>query len=519
MKKLLMLSITLLVMGCSEQVEDVSEVESVAQDAEIEWFDGSIEEAFAQAKADEVPVFLYWGAIWCPPCMEIKSTVFKSQEFINLTKLFVPVYLDGDTDRAQAWGEKFGVKGYPTMIVFNPAGEEVTRIPGGIDISKYNSILELSLNQMRPTRQLVELSLTDADSLTPNDFMQLAYYSWGQDSGALPDGEDVSDMFYQLSTKAPQAEARARFYMQYLVRVTRQHDPEENPEVSLADGHEVMPILTEILSSEELTLACWDSLAYYVDDILELPVYSDEEREQLASQWENQLFTLRDSDSLSKAEKMAGWLPKLYIGTRDDQELSDEVKNQLREEMQLVDRNTPDTYERQSVINQMGYIYRNAGMVAEARELLHAELEKSASPYYFMSGLAVIAEKEENFSEAVEWRKKAYEASTGEATRFQWGTNYVLTMIKLTPENSDAIVQQSVALLDEFHETNEVFAGRNFRVLRRLNSRLADWQTDRELSELAFRDAVRTMCDSQTPGSIEAENCESLFVEEALTQT
>lgn len=520
MKKLLMLGAALLVAGCGEQTNEVAGTEPViTDDAKIEWFDGSVEEAFARAKTDEMPVFLYWGAVWCPPCQEIKSTVFKSQDFIDLSRLFVPVYLDGDTDLAQAWGEKFGVKGYPTMIVFNAAGEEVTRIPGGIDIGRYNSILALSLNQMKSTRGLVELALAEPEALEPNDYLQLAYYSWGQDSGALPEDIDATGMFYRLSLEAPQAEARARFYMEYLVGIANEYDPESGNEVMLADGDEVVTRLTELLSSEELTLTCWDSLAYYIDDILALPVYTDDEHERLSSHWENQVFSLRYSELLSKAEKMAGWIPKLYLATQNDRQLPDGLKLQLMREMQLIDQSTPDAYERQSVINQMSHIYRSAGMADVAKDLLLAELSRSASPFYFMSGLAVIAEKQENFAEAVEWRRKAYEASTGEATRFQWGANYVLTMIKLTPENTDAILARSVDLLDEFHETGEAFAGRNFQILKRLNSRLADWRQARELSVLAFTNTIRSMCDVQAAGSIEAENCESLFVEEAVTQT
>ena len=117
----------------------------------IDWFDGNVEAAFAEAKSKNRPLFLYWGAVWCPPCVEIRQTVFKSPQFQAQTKLFVPVYLDGDTEQAQDWGEQFGTKVYPTMIVFNPAGEEITRIPGGIDIDRYNAVLQRSLNAMRPT--------------------------------------------------------------------------------------------------------------------------------------------------------------------------------------------------------------------------------------------------------------------------------------------------------------------------------------------------------------------------------
>ena len=57
---------------------------------DIEWFEGSVEEAFALAQAEDRPLFLYWGAVWCPPCIEIKNTVFKSPQFIAQTELFIP---------------------------------------------------------------------------------------------------------------------------------------------------------------------------------------------------------------------------------------------------------------------------------------------------------------------------------------------------------------------------------------------------------------------------------------------
>lgn len=481
--------------------------------AEINWYDGTIEAAFEQAQRDGKPVFLYWGAVWCPPCQEIKYTVFKSQDFINLTRLFIPVYLDGDTDRAQAWGEKFGVMGYPTMIVFNPAGDEVTRIPGGIDISRYNSVLELSLNQMKPTADLVQLALSEPARLTAEDFYQLAYYSWGQDTSAVPEGTDKLALFQALAAHAPEGELRSRFYMGYAVNLARASS-KEDAEIVLPDGDAVVSELMQILSSDQVTLACWDSLAYYHDDILKMEVFSEAQRAELSERWSSQLFKLRASDSLSKAEKMAGWLPRLYLETLDDQVLPEVLQEQLRAEMAAVDQTTPDSYERQSVINQVSYIYRTAGMKAEAKALLLAELEKSAAPYYFMSSLASYAERDEEHEEALEWRRKAYENATGEATRFQWGANYVRTMIRLSPEDDAGITNQAIALLGEFHESNEMFAGRNFKILRRLNEELANWQESRLSDDLAFKAEVEKLCSDQVAESIEEKNCRSLFAED-----
>lgn len=88
-----------------------------------------IDPIFAKARAENTPVYLYWGAVWCPPCNQIKATVFNRQDFMERSKLFVPVYLDGDTPGAQKLGARFKVRGYPTMILFRPDGTELTRLP------------------------------------------------------------------------------------------------------------------------------------------------------------------------------------------------------------------------------------------------------------------------------------------------------------------------------------------------------------------------------------------------------
>ena len=59
------------------------------------------------------------------PGDQIKATIFYKPEFTAKSKLFVAVYLDGDTDRAQKYGDQFGVMGYPTMIVFDSGGAEL----------------------------------------------------------------------------------------------------------------------------------------------------------------------------------------------------------------------------------------------------------------------------------------------------------------------------------------------------------------------------------------------------------
>ena len=79
----------------------------------IAWFAGSPDAAFALAKSERKPVFLYWGADWCPPCQYLKNKVFKRPAFVEKSKDFVTVYLDADMKSAQYLGDKFGIMGYP----------------------------------------------------------------------------------------------------------------------------------------------------------------------------------------------------------------------------------------------------------------------------------------------------------------------------------------------------------------------------------------------------------------------
>lgn len=139
----LLAAIPVLMLGCSKNDPAVAPATNSATSpsaatvqAGIAWVKpegASLEAAFARAKAENKPLFLYWGAVWCPPCNQIKATVFNRPDFIERSKGFIPVYLDGDTPGAQKLGAQFKVRGYPTTILFSPQGTELTRLPGEVD--------------------------------------------------------------------------------------------------------------------------------------------------------------------------------------------------------------------------------------------------------------------------------------------------------------------------------------------------------------------------------------------------
>lgn len=61
----------------------------------------------------------------CPWCEEYEKTTYTTPEFAALTRKFVAVRV-----RSESLGQKFGVRGYPTLLFLTGNGEVVGRIQG-----------------------------------------------------------------------------------------------------------------------------------------------------------------------------------------------------------------------------------------------------------------------------------------------------------------------------------------------------------------------------------------------------
>ncbi len=483
----------------------------------IQWYQGTIQAAFSEAEEDNTPLFLYWGAVWCPPCEEIKQTVFKSPNFIAQTQLFIPVYLDGDTERAQHWGEKFSVKGYPTMIIFNPDGDEVTRIPGGIDIDRYNAVLALSLNGLKKTTSLIERALRNSNDLTADDYTQLAFYSWDQSNLNLQESKEtisipIAELLDKLSAGAELGHnklAASRLFLQSLVQRIDDHVI-----LSDQDAKAAYEKLKVILNDQPLVIANLDFSMFWSEEITELISKPGTERIDLEMLWTNSMENIRFNDSLSKAQQLGTWYPQLYLywlNNPNAKELPEDVKNQVVEHVNQMDDSTSGTA-RQTVINKAYQVLQAAHLNDLSRKLLLDEIEKSDSPYYFMSGLASLEEKEKNYDTAVEWLANAYAASTGQATRFQWGVEYVTGIMRMQPEEVVKISTTTLQLINELDHPIDILSGRNFKRLTTLLNDAAIWETTTQYTNALkdFYGTIATLCDSVGIDSQEEKNCKQL---------
>lgn len=99
----------------------------------INFHQGTIDSALAQAKAERKLVFLDFVADWCSPCKQVEQEVFTDPqvaEYINQNFVSFKVHTDNFENGHSDFALKMGVKPLPTLMVVNDIGNEMGRITG-----------------------------------------------------------------------------------------------------------------------------------------------------------------------------------------------------------------------------------------------------------------------------------------------------------------------------------------------------------------------------------------------------
>jgi thioredoxin-related protein len=484
--------------------------------------DADVDQAFAQARAQHKPLLLYWGAVWCPPCNQLKATLFNRQDFIERTRSFVTVHIDGDSPNAQKLGARFKVVGYPTLILFNPQGQEITRLPGEADAAQVVSVMDMGLADGRPMKAV----LADAQAgkrLAPNEWRLLAFYSWDTDEQQLAPKDTRPALLARLASSCPAGDAEAKTRLQ-LKALADASDKAAKP--TAAERAQMLQLLGDPAASR----AQMDVLTNYAPDLVKaLAGHDAAQRDTLIAAFDTALQRLQADTTLSRADRFTALqarvdLARLKAGVPDDAHnaklpaaLQQEVKTAAARE----DREITSPYERQAVITEAAYTLERAGLGADADALLKANLTKSHSPYYLMSELAANAKARGDKQDALHWYQQAFDTSKGPATRLQWGASYLSALVDLAPQDDARIAQVAQALWHEAAAQPGAFYERSARSLQKVGAKLQAWNARGEHSATikALQQQLDAVCAKLPAADPQRATCEGLLKPAAAKTT
>lgn len=455
---------------------------AVPADGGIAWTyaatDAEVDAAFARARAESKPVFVYWGARWCPPCNQLKATLFNRQDFIERSRAFVPVYVDGDKPGAQKLGARFAVRGYPTTVVFDRQGQELTRLPGEVDAQQYNEVLTLSMSAQRSAKSVLTQARAGGQGLTEADWRLLAYYSWETDQQQLAGKDGVAPLLRELAQACPPAQLDSA--MRLRLKALAAADTKAGP---LADAAAQRAPVMSLLADAGQSRRHMDVLTNNADEIVRaLGVPGSPEQRELVKVFEAALARLQADASLSRADRLMALAARVKLARPQSGENKDKaaatsaaLQAEVREMAARFDREVTDGYERQAVITTAAWVLEQAGLMDDSDTLLKANLARSHSPYYLMSDLADNAKKRGDTAAALNWSTQAFEKSEGGATRLQWGANHLRLLTELAPNDAARIEAVAGKLIDEAAAQPDAFEARSGRSMQRIGAHLSAW--------------------------------------------
>jgi thiol-disulfide isomerase/thioredoxin len=451
----------------------------------IDWFAGDVSAAFAAAKLANKPVFLYWGATWCPPCQQLKSSVFSRSDFIAKTHQFVAVYLDGDEPGAQKWGETFHVSGYPTVVILRADQREVTRISGGVDLASYADSLDAALGDVRPLADVLATLMQDPAALQAGDCQRLAYYAW--DVGYFGDTPTpaLAAALARASASCPGLSASERARLEVVAG-------------SLAPTPDVVTAILAIVADHGLAVRVADALEglgakFYSAVAARGPAVAA----AFTKDWSVVMETVANDPRAIPADQLYALGTELAVAKQfsDPPAVPAELAATARARLTAVLAERMSPYARAGVVNAASFIDDELGDTDAEYAMLQGELASAKAPYYYMADLGEIEEKRGHTAAALAWYERAYRESEGIATRFQWGDRYLAALLRLTPQDRERIRRVGLEVIAELDGPERIEA-RTRRRLEVLEGQLRAWSRKQhgESDIRALRARMATIC-------------------------
>jgi thioredoxin-related protein len=133
---LLLLSLSLL-----QAAENLAAIPSTGPTTPKGWYDDYDKAIKAAQKSKKNLYVLFTGSDWCGWCIKLKADVLDKKEFKEFAaKNLILLYIDSPSpkvempkelsEKNQELAKKFAVRGYPTSLILDEQGKEISKIVG-----------------------------------------------------------------------------------------------------------------------------------------------------------------------------------------------------------------------------------------------------------------------------------------------------------------------------------------------------------------------------------------------------
>ncbi len=128
-----------------------------------------MDEVWEKAADENLNVFVDVYATWCGPCKWLDANVFSLEEAGNyLSKSFISVKIDGDSDFGSGFARKNGLQVYPSLFVFNSEKKLMNILVGAQPWEQLEPALQNTIDFF-PVLELYQ-SKYDSELLSRNDY-------------------------------------------------------------------------------------------------------------------------------------------------------------------------------------------------------------------------------------------------------------------------------------------------------------------------------------------------------------